>query len=220
MDASLDTDIVIHLYKSGKKDLLFSSFEQLLMYEYLKEVELRNNAFAVYEEFCIDVERGNVRIVKNSDLIDMGIKGLFDSYKRSNECLFDRGELQAIALAKAMGIAAFVSDDTKSQGPHETLVKEIIEDVMPFSFYELLFLRYLNAELTPEQLYQEFTEVTAASMSVNPMNFRSKILTNIRRFSESNGTKRDLEWMDRFCSERGIDFRKKVKDIRPLLESL
>jgi hypothetical protein len=38
MDASLDTDIVIHLYKSGKKDLLLSSFDNAL----LKNQLLRN----------------------------------------------------------------------------------------------------------------------------------------------------------------------------------
>ena len=220
MDASLDTDIVIHLYRSGKKALLFSSFEQLFMYEYLKETELKTKAPDVYKEFCQDIESGNITIVNNAKLIEMDIKGLFENYKSKNECLFDQGELHAIALAQAMGIAAFVSDDTKSQGPHETLVKEVIEDVIPFAFYELLFLQYLCSQLTVEQLYQEFEEVTSSSMSENPMNFRSRILTSIRRFSEKYGTKRDLEWMNQFCSGRGIDFKKQVRELKPLLESL
>ena len=100
------------------------------------------------------------------------------------------------------------------------LVKEIIEDVMPFSFYELLFLRYLSSELTSDQLYQEFEEVNSASMAERPMKFRSKILATIRRFSERSGTARDLEWMKQYCSKLNIDFKKKVRDIKPLLESL
>lgn len=56
MNASLDTDIVIHLYISEKKDLLFSTFKELYMYEYLTEKELKNKAPLVYEELKIDTE--------------------------------------------------------------------------------------------------------------------------------------------------------------------
>ena len=220
MDASIDTDIVIHLYRSGKKELLFSSFDHLYMFEYLKDVELQSKAPDIYTEFCEDVSANNIIIISDSELMELGIKALFDTYKLENDCLFDSGELHAIALAKAMGIFAFISDDTKSQGPHETLVKEIIEDVMPFSFYELLLLRYLSSELTVDQLYQEFEEVTSASMAERPMNFRSKILATIRRFSEKFGTKRDLEWMKQYCSARNIDFKKKVRELRPFLDGL
>lgn len=101
MDASLDTDIVIHLYTSGRKDLLFSSFAELIMYEYLLETELKNKAYTVYEEFYRDVKNGNIKIVTNADLIGIGIKGLFENYKDRNKYLFDQGELHAIALAQA-----------------------------------------------------------------------------------------------------------------------
>lgn len=56
-------------------------------------------------------------------------------YIEDYEYLFDDGELYTVALAKAMGIVIFLSDDTKEFGPHETLVKELIEDVIPFAFY-------------------------------------------------------------------------------------
>ena len=61
--------------------------------------------------------RGNLGLITSVQLINMGIKGLFEEYKQDYAVLFDQGELHAIALAKAMGIAAFVSDDTKDQGP-------------------------------------------------------------------------------------------------------
>lgn len=51
MNASLDTDIVIHLYKSDKRDLLFSFCNELYMHEYLLEKELKNNSIVVYREF-------------------------------------------------------------------------------------------------------------------------------------------------------------------------
>lgn len=95
MDASLDTDIVIHLYKSNKKDLLFSSFDELFIYEYLLEEELRNKSFSVYHEFKEDIKSSLVNVITNAHLVEMGIKGLFEEYKESNKNLFDIGELHS-----------------------------------------------------------------------------------------------------------------------------
>jgi len=126
MNASLDTDILIHLYKTGKKDIIFSFFNELYIYEYLVEEELKSKASQVYEEFIKDVDAGLVKIITKDDLHEMGIKVLFDEYIADYEYLFDRGEMHAVTLAKAMGIIAFVSDDTKDFGPHDTLVRELI----------------------------------------------------------------------------------------------
>lgn len=49
MDASLDTDIVIHLYKSGKKELLYSSFHKLYIYDFLLEKEMQRKSISVYK---------------------------------------------------------------------------------------------------------------------------------------------------------------------------
>ena len=51
MNASLDTDIVIHLYKSRKKELLYSSFDKLYIYDFLMEKEMQRKSVPVYEEF-------------------------------------------------------------------------------------------------------------------------------------------------------------------------
>lgn len=171
MNASLDTDIVIHLYKSGKKDLLFSCFDKLFIYEYLYETEMKTKSLQVYEEFKKDIESGRISLITNAKLVEMGIKGLFEEYKESNKYLFDIGELHAIALAKAMGIVAFVSNDTKEEGPHQTLVKELIQGVIPFAFYELLFLKYLDSQISVQEMFNSFEEVNSASMSTHPMNF-------------------------------------------------
>lgn len=78
MDVSLDTDIVIYLYKSDKKDLLFSIYDQLYMHEYLLENELKRKSYLVHERFMKDVESVNINIISNSDLRGMGVKKLFD----------------------------------------------------------------------------------------------------------------------------------------------
>jgi hypothetical protein len=220
MDASLDTDIVIHLYKSDKKDLLFSSFDKIYMHEYLLEKELKNKSDTVYKEFLLDVEKGKVEIIKNKDLVNMGIKGLFENYKDEYYYLFDQGELFAVALAKAMGIVAFISDDTKEFGPHEALVKELIEDVIPFAFYELLFLKFLSSEITIDELYSNFEQVNLRSMRDRPMNFRSRMLSTVRRFTKKYGTERDLKWIDSYCLERNVNLNNKMKEFRSFLETM
>ena len=199
MDASLDTDIIIHLYKSEKEGLLFSFCDKLYIHEVLLENELKKNSYGIYENFIEDMESKNIEIIYNSDLVEMGIKGIFDGYLKEYEYLFDYGELYAVALAKAMGIVAFLSDDTKEQGPHETLVRELIEDVIPFAFYELLFLKYLEENLRPEDLYDEFEEVISNSMEKYPMNFGRRMLETVARFNRKRGIKRDVEWINKFC---------------------
>ena len=220
MDASLDTDIVIHLYKSDKRDLLFSFCDKLYMHEYLLENELERKSYSVHKQFMIDTKNGDIKIITNSDLIGMGVKRLFDRYIEENDLLFDTGELYAVALAKAMGIAAFLSDDTKKFGPHDTLVRGLIEDVIPFAFYELLFLKYIETDQTPEDLYKEFEKITSNSMQTNPMNFRSRMITTVRRFSNKYGTKRDIMWINEFCNNRNINYKSKMIELKRLLNTL
>lgn len=220
MDASLDTDIVIHLYKSEKKELLYSSFDKVYIYDFLLEKEMKRKSTSVYEEFKKDVEAGIVKVITNKDLIDMGIKKLFEDYKENNKYLFDQGELQAVALAKAMGIAAFVSDDTKDFGPHQSLVKELIEGVIPFAFYELLFLKYLSSEITLQELDRSFEQINQSSMSQFPMSFRRKLSEVLKRFSAKYITERDKKWILEYCDKREINLNDKMLKLRDYLKAI
>lgn len=47
-------------------------------------------------------------------------------------------------MAKTLGCISLVTDDIKERGPHYTLMRIPDSDVMPFAFYELLFLDYIN----------------------------------------------------------------------------
>lgn len=220
MNGSLDTDIVIHLYLSEKQGLIFNFFDKVYMHEYLYEKELKRKSLIVYERFTSDIEKGLAEIITSKDLSDMGIKGIFEMYKRENEYLFDMGELYAISLAKSMGLLAFISNDTKEFGPHETLVRELIEDVIPFAFYELLFLRYLASEIDVEKMHLEFEEVTFKSMGKYPMNFRSRMLMVARRFSSRNGTKRDYNWICEYCKEKDTNYGAKMIGLKKYISSL
>ena len=165
-----------------------------------------------------DATAGLIQIVTRQDLIQLGIKGLFEEYLRNYANLFDDGEMHAIALAKAMVLFALVSDDTKQFGPHDTLVRGLITDVMPFSFYELLFLCYLHSELTTSELHREFDAVVA--QFEKPMEFSTRIKITIRRFVGKSAEKRDLEWLESYCSEKQIDYRNKIRELLDYLRTL
>jgi len=119
-----------------------------------------------------------------------------------------------------MGIVAFVSDDTKDFGPHQSLVKELIEGVIPFAFYELLFIKYLNSEITIEELHSSFQQVNAASMSEYPMNFKRKLSEVLKRFSDKHVTERDKKWISEYCNNRNINLNDKMLKLRDYLKAM
>jgi len=71
------------------------------------EQELKNNARDVYLEFRKDIEDGLANAVISTDLQKRHVKVLFDKYVQDSQYLFDRGEMYAVALARAMGIRGF-----------------------------------------------------------------------------------------------------------------
>jgi hypothetical protein len=219
MDVSVDTNILIHLYNAYSKDLLLSSFDKVYAYEYIIDTELSGNDKDVHAQVEEDIKEGKIIKVTSGDLVDKGIKELFDEHYRDFKILFagDRGEAYAIALASVIGIEAFVSDDTKDGGPHETLVKELIDDVVPFTYYELLFLKYLKGELDCSGFKEEFEKV-ASTMS-HPMSFTSRIKKVLFRYHEKYSSDRDYEWLDEYCYEHGIDLGSRIKELGAFLRS-
>ena len=220
MDASLDTDVIIHLYSCERQNLIFSSFDHLYIYEYLLERELKKKSRMIYDRLISDSALKQIQIVTSHDLVSMGVKNLFDSYLQDYKYLFDVGEMYAVALAKSLGIAALVSDDTKDYGPHDTLVKQLITDVIPFAFYELLFLKYLKSELSLHEMKSDFENVTLTSMPNHPMQFRPRITSVVRRFSKKAGTERDVDWMAQYCQDNAVDYRKKMLELQEFLNAL
>jgi hypothetical protein len=71
MKASIDTDVVIHLYLSNRQGLFFEIFDGLYMHEFLYEKELKRKSLFVYEKFSSDVAEGKATIIKNKDLIEI-----------------------------------------------------------------------------------------------------------------------------------------------------
>ncbi len=213
MDVSVDTNILIHLYKASSKELLLSSFDKIYVHEYIVDTELKRNSKDIYREVLEDIKSGKIIIVRNSELASKGIKGLFEEYYIECFRLFaeDRGESYAIALASVIGIEAFVSDDTKDGGPHEALVKEYIEDVIPFTFYELLFLKYLKSEIDCNEFKSKFDKISIHM--TRPMEFKSRVKKVLNRYHRDRSSDRDYYWLKDYCEKHDIDIRSKISKL-------
>ena len=217
MKASLDTDVIIHLYQAGKKEMLFSFFEELFVYEYISEEELKVKNRLVYEELSKDIKQGKIHIVTRSILTSMGVLGLFERYCEDAENLFDSGEMHAVSLARALGLVAIVTDDTKLYGPHDSLIRGLITDVIPFTFYEILYMQCIASKLTIDQLHSDFNKVSG--LLEHPMNFNSKMKITIRRFGPQ-GSKRDRNWIATYCQQCSADYETKVMQIKEYIKNV
>lgn len=216
MDVSLDTDITIHLYHAGKEELLFKYFDKLYMHEFILEHEIKNKSKIVYQKIKEEQANQRIIVVTQKYLIDLGMKKTFENHVYDIKTLFDYGEVNAVALAATLGIAALATDDTKDYGPHETLLKELVEDVIPFAFYELLYLDYLQSDDAFNDFLKEYDNINKTAYPDHPMNFTRRIRRVIRRFGK-NGTNRDIQWMNNFCTNYQINYEQKMKALLPHL---
>ena len=70
MDASLDTNVIIHLYKANLQAVLFNRFEKLKVYDFIRKTEMQNHAEKnILNQFDTDVENGKIEIVTDKYLI-------------------------------------------------------------------------------------------------------------------------------------------------------
>ena len=210
MDVSLDTDITIHLYNAGKEELLFKYFDKIYIHEFILEKEMKNKSIDVYNKIHNEINNGKIILVNQRYFIDIGMKKSFEDKLYEVKILFDFGEANAVALASVLGIAALITDDTKEHDPHDTLVNEYIEDIIPFAFYELLYLEYLQSDDAFDQLKYDYDIINHIAYPEHPMDFLSRMKRIVRRFS-SRGSNRDFIWMNTFCEERFIDYKLKMR---------
>ena len=66
MRASLDTNVIIHFYRAGLQDILFTFFDKgVFMYEQIRDIELENHGKDILNQVDVDIESG--KIVKYTD---------------------------------------------------------------------------------------------------------------------------------------------------------
>ena len=70
----------------------------------------------------------------------------------------DLGEVYAISLAQTIGAYSLVTDDIKQGGPYMSLM-QLEYDIMPFTFADILILRYLMEDADAIQTVRDFNTV-------------------------------------------------------------
>lgn len=219
MDASLDTNVIIHLYNANYQYILFNRFENVKVYEFIRNHEMENHAPPeVIKLFDNDVQAGKIELITYDYLKSISMHNVFNDHVRTLNILFEKGDLgevYAISMAKTLGCISLVTNDIKEHGPHYMLMRIPDSDIIPLAFYEILFLNYMEGLITEEELSEQFD--TICKVSSLKMNFSSKLKIFIRRFWASPYTESEKLWMNTFCSTNNINSKQRMQKLSEYL---
>jgi len=219
LKASLDTNVIIHLYRAGQKTILFDRFrEGIYIYEQIRNVELEHHGQDILIEFDKDIADGKMQLITRDKLRKQAILKIFDAYVEENRILYnpgDMGEVYAIALAQTLGAYSLVTDDVKDRGPYDSLLRLNYNDVMPLNFSDVLLLNYLEGILDAEKTFAVFSEIN--EMSNLNWSLESQLKKFIRRYWSNPYQENDKEWMAEFCATKKITAKEKFVELRKWL---
>ena len=126
----------------------------------------------------------------------------------------DLGEVYAISLAQTLGAYSLVTDDTKQGGPYMSLL-QFEDDIMPFTFTDVLILRYLMGKADAFQTVKDFDAINRAS-DLN-WAFRSQLSKFIRRFLKEPYREEDTVWIREIEKEYGISLKEELRSLSKLI---
>ena len=180
-------------------------------------MELENHGRDVLEAVDADILLGKIEIYTDQKLKEMAIYKIFENNFKENRLLYgtgDLGEVYAISLAQTLGAYSLVTDDTKQGGPYMSLL-QFEDDVMPFTFADVLILRYLMGIADASQTVKDFNVVNMAS-ELN-WSLRSKLSKFIIRFLKDPYRKEDAIWIRKMEKKHGINLKDKLENPSKLI---
>ncbi len=220
MKASLDTNVMIHFYRAGKQDILFAFFDKgVFIYEQIRTVELENHGQDVLTQIDADIAAGKLELYTDQKLRDLGVYKIFEYNVRENRNLYgagDLGEVYAISLAQTPGANSLVTDDTKQGGPYMSLL-QFEDDIMPFTFADVLILRYLLGAADGRQTINDFHSINMSS-NLN-WSFKSQMIKFVKRFFKDPYRKQDTVWITGLAAENNINIKYRLSELSRLLSS-
>ncbi len=218
MRASLDTNVIIHFYKAGLQDILFDFFEEgVFIYEQIRNIELENHGQEIIEKVDSDIAAGKIELYTDQKLKDLAVYKIFENNVNENRNLYgtgDLGEVYAVSLAQTLGAYSLVTDDTKQGGPYMSLL-QFEDDVMPFTFADILILRFLLGIVDENQTVKDFDSINRFS-DLN-WAFKSQITKFIKRFFKNPYRDEDTRWIKKLASDNNINIKLKLKALCKLL---
>jgi len=216
--ASLDTNVIIHFYKAGLENILFDFFDEgVFIYEQIRNIELENHGQEVLNKVDSDIASGKIELYTEQKLKDLQIYKIFEYNFSENRNLYgtgDLGEVYAISLAQTLGAYSLVTDDTKQGGPYMSLL-QFEDEVMPFTFADVLILRYLVGNADENQTVNDFNMINNSS-SLN-WSFKSQVSKFIKRFLKEPYRNEDKEWILDLAAKKGFSIKVKLEALSKLL---
>ncbi len=210
MKASLDTNTIIHFYRAELQNILFDFFDEgVFIYEQIRRIELRNHAEDLLPMIDEDIISGKIEVYTKEKLKSLAVFNIFERNVKENRLLYgsgDLGEVYAISLAQTIGAFSLITDDIKQGGPYMSLL-QFEDDIMPFTFADVLILRYLTGDSDEYQTVEDFNAVNMAS-DLN-WSFKGQISKFIRRFWKEPYKEADRQWMQRLGEDKEIKVKSK-----------
>ena len=218
MRASLDTNVIIHFYKAGLQDILFDFFDEgVFIYEQIRNIELENHGQEILDKVDSDIASGKIELYTNQKLKELQVYKIFENNVLENRNLYgsgDLGEVYAISLAQTIGAYSLVTDDTKQGGPYMSLL-QFDGDIMPFTFADVLILRYLVGYADEHQTVTDFNLINNSS-NLN-WSFKSQVTKFIKRFLKDPYRSEDTEWIKNLAATKGFSIKQKLAALSKLL---
>ena len=218
MRASLDTNVIIHFYKAGLQDILFDFFDEgVFIYEQIRNIELENHGQEILDKVDSDIASGKIELYTNQKLKELQVYKIFENNVLENRNLYgsgDLGEVYAISLAQTIGAYSLVTDDTKQGGPYMSLL-QFDDDIMPFTFADVLILRYLVGDVDENQTVTDFNLINNSS-NLN-WSFKSQVTKFIKRFLKDSYRSEDTEWIRNLAATKGFSIKEKLAALSKLL---
>ncbi|MDO5808989.1 MAG: PIN domain-containing protein [Lachnospiraceae bacterium] len=217
MRASLDTNVIVHFYRAGLQHLLFDLFDDVFVYEQIRDVELKNHGEDVLDLIDVDIESGKILKYTDQKLKELAVFRIFEEKVKENKNLYgagDLGEVYAISLAQTLGAYALVTDDIKQGGPYMSLL-QFEDEIMPFTFADVLLLRYLFGMENAEKTIKNFEAINKDS-NLN-WSFKSQIAKFIRRFWREPYREEDKKWIQEETGKREVNIKGKFTELRKWL---
>ena len=117
-------------------------------------------------------------------------------------------------MAQTLGAYSFVTNDTKQGGPYMSLL-QFEDDIMPFTFTDVLILRFLIGGADENQTLNDFNEINIAS-DLN-WSFRSQLAKFIRRFFKEPYRKEDTEWIRKLAVDYNVALKSKLQALSKII---
>ena len=218
MRASLDTNVIIHFYRAGLQNILFDFFDEgVFIYEQIRNIELENHGQEILDKVDSDIASGKIELYTNQKLKELQVYKIFENIVLENRNLYgsgDLGEVYAISLAQTIGAYSLVTDDTKQGGPYMSLL-QFDDDIMPFTFADVLILRYLVGDVDENQTVTDFNLINNSS-NLN-WSFKSQVSKFIKRFLKDPYRSEDTEWIRNLAVTKGFSIKDKLAALSKLL---